>query len=67
MKVTKENNGQYVVTHENITLIHTDLEGTKHNDCSVDNGEFFELISQHDSRVKPLFIALHNYKSTEEV
>jgi hypothetical protein len=63
IQVSKWPNGQYEVTHNKITLIHTNVKGIKFNDCSFFNGETYELISQHDPRVKPLFIALHNFKT----
>lgn len=55
-------NGQYIVKSGKLTLIHTDFKGFKFNECTEDKTEHVELCSKHDSRFKPLFIALHNFK-----
>jgi hypothetical protein len=63
--VQQLSNGQYEVNLGNLTLIHTDSKGFKSNDCSEDKTDYVELCSQHDKRFKPLFIALHNFKSNQ--
>jgi hypothetical protein len=65
MKTIKLENGQYQVKNENLTLTQTIINGTRHNDCTIFDGEYYELISPNDERMKPLFIALHNYKNNE--
>jgi hypothetical protein len=65
MKVERLSNGQYQVTHENLTLTQTVIKGQRFNDCTVFDGHYYELISQHDERMNPLFIALHNFKCNE--
>ena len=69
MKVEKLNNGQYFVTHENLSLTQTSIPGLKINNCEVYNkdGDYWESISQHSEIFRPLFIALHNYKCENEV
>ncbi len=62
MKVNRLNNVQFEVKSENLTIIQTVINGQRYNDCTFFTGEYYESISQHDSRLRPLFIALHNYK-----
>jgi hypothetical protein len=62
MIVTKLENGQIEVKHENLTLTQTNVSGFRHNECLVEHAEFSELVASHDERFKPLFIALHNFK-----
>jgi hypothetical protein len=63
MIVTKLENGQFEVKHENLTLVQTVINGTRYNDCTIEKDGLFEGVSEYDERFKPLFIALHNYKS----
>lgn len=63
MQVNKLQNGQIEVKDGDLTLIQTTIGHNKYNDCSVFNCGTYELISQHDPRLKPLFIALHNFKT----
>jgi ribosome biogenesis SPOUT family RNA methylase Rps3 len=65
MKVQKLTNGQYQVTDGNLTLTQTVINGTRFNDCTIMEGDFYESISQHSEKMRPLFIALHNYKNNE--
>jgi hypothetical protein len=65
MKVEKLSNGQYQVTHKNLTLTQTVTNGHRFNDCTVFDGNYYELISEDDERMKPLFIELHNFKCNE--
>lgn len=62
MKIEELTNGQIIVESENLTLIQSNVNGVKQNDCSVTHQDFIECVSMHDKRFKPLFIALHNYK-----
>lgn len=63
--VTKQPNGQYFVKIGNLALTQTIINGQRFNDCTIFDGECYELVSQHDERFKPLFIALHNFKNNE--
>lgn len=65
MKVEKQPNGQYIVTHENMELTQTIVKGVIFNDCSINEGEICTLVSEHDQEFRPLFIALHNFKINE--
>lgn len=65
MKVKKQPNGQYTVTHENVELTQTVINGVRFNDCSINEGEICIQVSEHEPRFKPLFIALHNFKINE--
>ena len=62
MKVSKLENGQFEVKHENLILTQTTINGEKYNDCSVYSGEYYEIVSSFDDRFKPLFIALYHFK-----
>jgi len=65
IEVKQHPNGQYEVNYNKLTLTQTNFKGFKSNDCSEDKGEYSELCSQDDNRFKPLFIALHNFKSNQ--
>lgn len=58
-------NGQYMVKSGKLTLIHTDFKGFKFNECTEDKTDCVEMCNPHDPKFKPLFIALHNFKSYE--
>ena len=62
MKVEKLTNGQHVVTHENLELTQTIINGQKYNECTVKHESYTEIVPPHDERFKPLFIALYQYK-----
>lgn len=62
MKVELLSNGQYMVTHENLTLTQTTISGVKFNDCTIKHEDYYESVSEWNDLFKPLFIALHNYK-----
>jgi hypothetical protein len=66
MQVIKLSNGQYEVKSNNLTLTQTIINGERINDCTVFDGECYEIISQNDERISPLFIALHNFKNKNE-
>lgn len=62
--VTTLENGQIEVRKGNLTLLHTPMpNGTKFNECTVDHGEYVELVSSYDKRFKELFIELHNSRN----
>lgn len=63
MKVQELGNGQFEVTHNNLILTQTVINGHRFNDCSIKQGDHFEIVSQNNELFKPLFIALHNYKN----
>lgn len=64
MKVQKLENGQFEVTHNNLKLVQTLINGERYNDCSIIDSEgYSESVSQHKELFHPLFIALHNYKN----
>ena len=58
-------NGQYEIKSGNLTLVQTVVNDLKINDCSELKGNWVELCNPNDSRFKPLFIALHNFKSKQ--
>lgn len=62
MNIQELTNGQIIVESENLTLIQSNVNGVKQNDCSVTRDDYVECVSMHDERFKPLFVALHNYK-----
>ena len=61
--VEQLSNGQYIVKSGKLTLIHTDFKGFKFNECTEDKTDCVEMFNPHDPKFKPLFIALHNFKS----
>lgn len=63
MKVTKQQNGQITVEHENLQLIHTQIDNLRFNSCMINRGEYWEDVSESKPEFQPLFIALVNYKN----
>ena len=63
MKAEQLPNGQYLVQSENLVLLHSNVNGIKINDCSKNEDGFNIMVSEHEPIMKPLFIALHNFKS----
>lgn len=63
IQVKQLNNGQFEVKYKNLTLIQTITTGLKFNNCTIHKGDYIEVVSPHLEQFKPLFIALHNFKS----
>lgn len=64
MNVQKLSNGQFVVNSGNCTLIQTIANGIKINECMIKREDYYELMDCNNPLFKPLFIALHNFKSS---
>ncbi len=63
MKAEQLPNGQYLVQSENLVLVQSNVSGIRINDCSKNEDGFNIPMSEHEAVFKPLFIALHNFKS----
>ena len=66
IKIEKRSDYQWFVKRGNLQFVHFSKDGYVSNDCAVLTVEdVFLSVSEFDERFKPLFIALHNYKSKE--
>lgn len=67
MEITEfktETSTEYTIQDGIFTLRHFDfVDGAKHNEATKRTDEGFEFVSTHSDEIKPLFIALHNYKN----
>lgn len=62
IKIERWPNGQYLVTKGDLSLVQTDIDGIKHNDCSVNHSDHNELVSSGDPRFRDLFVELSKFK-----